>query len=588
MTSEPLDWTDHGPRSARFGDVYFSAVDGLAESRAVFLAGCGLPERWTDRSDFTVAELGFGTGLNILALLDLWRREGPPDGRLHIFSVEAFPIERADAARALGAWPELADLAGVLLGQWPDGRRGFCRIDFPEARATLDLAVADAFDTLSGWTGAADAWFLDGFAPARNPQMWREDLLAQVAAHTAPGGRAATFTVAGAVRRGLQAAGFAVEKKPGFGRKRERLEATLPGSAPHRARPRKVAVVGAGIAGAATVRALTRLGIEVVVVDPAGPGGGASGGPGVMVTPRLDAGLGPVARLHAQAFHRAAELYRRETPDAVLAEGVVQLERDPRDAGRFARIAAWEGYAPGALQPLDPAATAAALGEAERSGALSMRDALVVHPAPILDRWLSPAEVVRAEVDAVSPGGPGWRLVRADGGLIADVEAVVVATGPAAARLLGLPLRPVRGQLSVSPRPFEGRAAAWGGYAAPLAGGLLFGATHDRDDEGAEVRAADHKRNLELLARGRPRLAAALQDEALEGWAGVRAASPDHLPLAGPAPSRPGLYVLAGLGGRGFTLAPTLGEQIAAAIAGAPQPLPHDLAALTAVERFGV
>ena len=143
--SPRLVWTEDGaPRSGRFDDIYFSREDGLAESRAVFLAGCGLPEAWRGTSRFTVAELGFGTGLNVAALLDLWRREGPPDGRLHIFSVEGFPLGRDEAARALETWPELADAAQALLEAWPAPTPGFHRLDLPGFDAVLDLAVGEA------------------------------------------------------------------------------------------------------------------------------------------------------------------------------------------------------------------------------------------------------------------------------------------------------------------------------------------------------------------------------------------------------------------------------------------------------------
>jgi len=290
----PIEWTEDGrPRSSLYGDAYFGADDGLAESRAVFLEGCRLPAAWAGRRSFTVAELGFGTGLNILALLDLWRREGPPGGRLHLFSVEAHLMPREDAARALSAWPELATLAAPLLAQWPGKRRGFHRIDLPESRASLDLALMEAGEALSRWEGRADAWFLDGFAPALNPDMWRDEVLQAVAARSAPGARAATFTVAGQVRRGLAAAGFEASRAPGHGRKRERLEAVLPGQVTTPGPAGPAAVIGAGIAGAAVRRALLALGVEVVQFEAEAPGAGASGNPAGLVTPRLDAGLGP-------------------------------------------------------------------------------------------------------------------------------------------------------------------------------------------------------------------------------------------------------------------------------------------------------
>jgi tRNA 5-methylaminomethyl-2-thiouridine biosynthesis bifunctional protein len=225
----PVAWGEDGaPRSARFDDVYYSTADGLAETRAVFLEGCGLPAAWAGRSAFSVGELGFGSGLNVVALLDLWRRTREPDARLNIFSIEAFPISADDARRALSAWPEPGEIAGLLTDRWPRAAAGFHRIDLPECAATLDLAIMDASEALAQWRGHADAWFLDGFAPSRNPDMWREAVLAEVARRSAPGARLATFTVAGAVRRGLAAQGFTVEKRPGFGRKSERLEARHP------------------------------------------------------------------------------------------------------------------------------------------------------------------------------------------------------------------------------------------------------------------------------------------------------------------------------------------------------------------------
>ena len=265
--SPRLLWAEDGsPRSGRFDDVYFSREDGLAESRAVFLAGCDLPNVWAGRRHFTVAELGFGTGLNIVALLDLWRRERPAGGHLHIFSVEGFPLSREEAARALMAWPEVAEITEALLDRWPSGTPGFHRLDLSEFGATLDLAIGDAAWALQQWLGRADAWFLDGFAPSTNPGMWSDAVMGAIAARSAPGARVATFTVAGAVRRGLSERGFQVDKRPGHGRKRERLEARLPGAVAAMPPPR-VAVIGAGIAGAALARAFAAAGYRVAEGD---------------------------------------------------------------------------------------------------------------------------------------------------------------------------------------------------------------------------------------------------------------------------------------------------------------------------------
>jgi tRNA 5-methylaminomethyl-2-thiouridine biosynthesis bifunctional protein len=584
-----LDWDDgETPRSRRFGDIYFSRTGGLDEARAVFLAGCGLPQAWQGRQRFVVGELGFGTGLNVLALLQLWRDAREPSSRLNIFSVEAYPLAAADARRALAAWPELAELAAPLLEAWP-AARGFHRIDFPGLGATLDLAVLEAAEALAAWRGEADAWFLDGFSPARNPQMWREQVLQLVAQRSAAGARAATFTVAGAVRRGLAAQGFEVQRRPGFGGKAERLEARLTADAPvHRSQgPRRVAVIGAGIAGAALARAFKAEGLEPVVFEAERPGAGASGNPAALVTPRFDAGGGPPAQLHAQAFARAAALYMRDVAAALIARGALQLETLDRDVPRFDRIAASDLFAPDALQRLSAGEVGTRLGEAADAGGLWLAPALVLEPRPVLEAWLGGCERRTARVARLEPDRGRWRLVGPTGEDLDEADAVCIAAGWDSQALAPLPLQPVRGQASFTAFAERPTAAAWGGYVIPTRDGLLFGATHDRGEEGVELRAEDHRRNLGFLARKRPALAAALGGRPLLGRAGVRASTPDRSPLAGAVAAAPGLHVLTGLGGRGFCLAPLLAEHVAAEALELPSPLPAPLADLVRPDRFG-
>jgi tRNA 5-methylaminomethyl-2-thiouridine biosynthesis bifunctional protein len=580
MTDRPppaeLDWTAEGaPRSGRFDDIYFSREGGLDETRAVFLKGCGLPEAWAGRRRFTVAETGFGTGLNVLALLDLWRRSKPDGGRLQIFSVEAYPLARDEAARALAAFPELADLAALLTSRWPRRAPGFHRVDLPELDATLDLAIGEALEGIEAWSGAADAWFLDGFAPAKNPQMWRAEVLQAISARSAPGARLATFTVAGEVRRGLQAAGFAVDKRPGHGAKRERLEARIPGSPASEPDPPTVAIVGAGIAGAALARAFRAQGVSPFIIDPADDTG-ASGNPAAIVTPALDAGGGPRARFYAQAFARAVDLYEALGEAAVIGRGVEQLARTERDPARFRTVLASGLYAEDALTPT--------------AGGLMFAEGLVVRPRAVIDAWLGGCERLRARVGRLERHDGRWRLL-GDGGAIAEADVVVVAAGMGSGPLIDMPeaLAPVRGQASWVAGLNLDHAVAWGGYACPLdmdgVRGVLFGATHDRGRTDIAVLAEDHARNLKTLADGLPALASAAASRPLQGRAALRATTYDRMPLAS-AFGRMRQFVLTGLGSRGFCTAPLLAEHLASAALGGFSPLPSSLNHLNLTSRL--
>ena len=411
--------------------------------------------------------------------------------------------------------------------------------------------------------------------------MWTDALMALVAARSAPGARVATYTVAGQARRALAAAGFAIERRPGFGAKRERLEARLPGPAPTEPPAPRVAIVGAGIAGAALARAFRALGVSPRVFDAAAAGAGASGMPAALVTPRLDAGLGGAAQLHAQALARAASVYDA-LPGAVIAHGVLQLEVGPRDAARFAKVAASDLFEPKALALLTGEAAAARLGEPAAPGLL-IAAARVIEPAVVLAAWLP--DVERATVAAIEPRGDAWRLADADGRTVAEAEIVCLAAGAGLAALWpGAPIQSVRGQLSWADGVAAPHAAAWGAYVAPTCGGLMFGATHDRGDAGTDLRPGDDARNVGALARQLPRLAARLEGVALRSRAAVRATTPDRLPIAGPL--APGLYVLGGFGARGFALAPLLAEHLAAEPLGAPSPLPAPLAWIVRPGRF--
>jgi tRNA 5-methylaminomethyl-2-thiouridine biosynthesis bifunctional protein len=589
-----LTWSeDDVPRAAAYDDVYFSRAGGLAESDAVFLSGCGLPERWRDRARFSILELGFGSGLNALAAWRAWRRTRLPHAILHMCSVEAFPLERDDAARALASFPEVAGLAAKLIECWPVRAHAPQRLWFPDENFALTLLTGEAARVLPDLRGAFDAVFLDGFAPSRNGEMWGADVVREIARLCADDARVATFSVAGEVRRNLEAAGFLVERKPGFGAKRERLEATRLGatapaaSAPYypyaSCDPKRVAIIGAGIAGAACAHALAKRGVEVVVLDAARElGAGASGNPAGLVMPRLDRG-GVLAPFYLAAYLDAVAAY--EKLGVFERCGVIERASE-RDAAALADLMD------------DPP-----LPEdwfARRADEALHVDAGLVRPVAALKAMLRDAALMlEAEVASIEAAGDAWVLRAGDGRALLKADAVVLACGPAL-KAFGpaqfLPLELTHGQIEWGgcDAPPQ-HALMCGSYVAPLDDGVLFGATFDRD--GASLDAA-RAANWEALSKIAPEIAARVDVRSLQSRASVRASTPDFAPVAGLLPdaelwlnlnagiakgseadpnaaraAHRGVYVLGGLGARGLTLAPILGERITAEMFGEPQTL---------------
>ncbi|MEO1040282.1 MAG: tRNA (5-methylaminomethyl-2-thiouridine)(34)-methyltransferase MnmD [Pseudomonadota bacterium] len=577
-----LEWAEGGPRSREAGDVYFSAEDGLAESRAVFLAGCGLPERFAPGAVFTIGELGFGTGLNALAVLDLWRRHRPAGARLHMVSLEARPFRREQARRALSAFPELAGLASRLLSQWPPPLKGLHRLHFDAEGFTLSVVHGAAPHAMEALEFAADAWFLDGFAPSANPDMWSGAVFAEIARLSKPGARAATFTVAGAVRRGLAEAGFTVAKRPGFGRKRERLEAVLNPDAgrtasgsqafPRRTAPpgERIAVLGGGIAAASLVRAFARRGVSPTVFAAGGWSSGASGAPTGLLTPRLEAIDRPHARALLNAFDYARRLYGEH--GAFRDEGILRCARDPQGEARLKRIASQldEDF-----EWLGADAAEARTGVKSGRGGLWMARAGRFDPTGLVT-GLSGVQSVRTErISSLERLPAGWRLLDVERQTAFEADTLVLAGGAGMDRLaarLGLALETTAGHVILADGSPPSAPVAWGGYLAAAPGGVMLGATHIRGSNPGLAEEADASLRADLAAFA-PSHAGAL-GATRSSWAGVRAAMRDRLPICGPVPLlgadgaglpdqfAPRLYVLSGFGARGFAHAPLLAEAL--------------------------
>ncbi len=614
LPSRPnLDWKDDGtPVATAFDDVYFSRSDGLEETRAVFFRACGLPDRWRDQKSFTIAELGFGTGLNFLALVDLWLgSERCSDGWLDFLTVEKHPMAAEDARKSLERWPELKTYADQLLSSWPEQTMGLQRIVFPQWRISLSIFIGDAADWFNSVDFKADAWFLDGFAPAKNEAMWSEDILKGLGDHAKPGCLVGTYTVAGHVRRGLAAAGFEVSKQPGFGRKRERLEAIYPDHAQSDPQPdiflrdapkhefERVIVVGAGIGGASVARQFAEVGLPVTVIDRAeGPGSGASGNPYGLVMPRLDAADTPQARFLIQSYLYALSFYARYAPDFAHQVSVRQTPQSDAEIKRFSKLAE------------DPP-----LNDGRLSFSDEERVSLIHHGAALVE----PAMLVAALLD--HPGiDCRWNqsvgTLKAISGKSDEKTLTVISAGHLISGLLPEMAEWIAGKAgqvelakSVS-EDNEALAIASGSYALRKDGDLLFGATFEPfEGDAPAVTGEARTHNIEALGSLAPDWAGTLVEAQLVSRASVRATTPDRFPIAGcwfdrsetllnlaplqhGAPVKGGavsdgdVYVMAGLGARGFTFAPLLADLIVSQALGRPLPLARSEQEIVSPVRF--
>ncbi|MBR9857488.1 MAG: bifunctional tRNA (5-methylaminomethyl-2-thiouridine)(34)-methyltransferase MnmD/FAD-dependent 5-carboxymethylaminomethyl-2-thiouridine(34) oxidoreductase MnmC [Gammaproteobacteria bacterium] len=633
ITTASLDWNDQGtPVAAAFDDVYFSNDDGLAETRYVFLGHNGLPERWInhDRSLFVVAETGFGTGLNVLATWQAfidYRRQHPQGNtqRLHLISVEKFPLTHADLQQALGQWPELSILSERLLAEYPPAIGGCHRLHLADD-VCLDLWLGDVAELLpqmeAGLAGKVDAWYLDGFAPSKNPEMWTPELFAQLARLARNGATLATFTAAGFVRRGLNEAGFKVARVKGFGRKREMLAGVrgCDNRAPYPApwfwrRPGRAGhtvIVGAGIAGATLAHALTRRGQKVTLLEQHNaPAKGASGNRQAAVYPLINGDHDHLSQFYLQAF-----LYGRRTLPA-LAEryevthdwcGVVQLAYDAKSSAKIDKLLA-SPVARALVQPLTAEQVNARTGIAANLPGIEYSLGGWICPFELTAALLAEAQSTgllechyQVRVEQLTRKDNRWHLATEADSFCADN--VILANGH---ELTGWPqtralaLSPVRGQVNYQPSspsiaPLN-TVVCYEGYLTPAwQGAHCVGASYGRRQSALDYRERDEQDNLHKLVRTLP----ALNDLAPKEGAGrvsVRAACRDHLPLAGAAPDKAaqltqyaqmprrkwealpladdhaGLYVMSGLGSRGLCSAPLLAELITAQLLDEPYPL---------------
>ncbi len=626
VVAAPLEFDAEGiPFSERYGDRYHPRHGALEQAAHVFLAGNGLPGRWQGRERFVILETGFGLGNNFLAAWNAWRADPQRCTRLHFISIEKHPLTAADLKRSHAQSP-LPELAAALVASWPPLTPNLHRLGFDGGRVELLLAFGDVAAWLPEIIASVDAFFLDGFAPDRNPAMWQPRVFKALARLAAPGATAATWSAASAVRAGLGAAGFDVKGAPGRGGKREITLARYaprftPRRAPSRfgtapqtsASERRALIVGAGLAGCAVAWALAAQGWRSSLYE-RGPSiaVGASGNPAGIFHGTLNAHDGAHAR-----FNRAAALQAGVVVGDAIAnhgvggqrEGLLRFESHRAIDAMNLELSAL-GLPPSYVQALNAGAAGRLSGLPPSQPAWFFPAGGWVDPAGLAAALLADAGSavdlrLQTKISAIRRDSGKWQLQDAAGDVLDEAAVLVLANACGAASLLDgmatLPLQRIRGQITTLTLGTAGLRlprlpVAGNGYVLPpLPGGIaLFGATSQAEDLDAQLRADDQRHNLMQLMRltgSAPEVA----DGVLSGRVGWRCVAPDRLPLIGGVadvaamqhgtrfdqprfiPRLPGLFVFTALASRGITSAVLGARTLASLISGAPCPLEASL-----------
>jgi len=554
-----IDWDNGTPRNQEHGDIYFSSDGGMAETEYVFLQSNQLPQRWSkqDQAHFTIAETGFGTGLNFLCTLKHWLATAPPNARLNYISVEKHPLSQTDLQRAISSWPELSEYSAELLEHYPPLVHGLHQRQLFNGRVTLTLLFGDACAMLTDIDAAVDAWYLDGFAPSKNPGMWTPELFKQIARLTRPNGSFATFTAAGIVRRGLKTEGFEVKTQPGFGRKRDMSVGRLIKPPQHKSKQpwfeypktetntKQAIVIGAGLAGCTVSHALAEQGWQITLIERHTQiAQEASGNHAGVVMPRLTADMSAAGRFYLSAFlhttHWLNQLKQRDPALPWFQSGVLQL-CDERQQQRMQKLMLPEDV----LEICDTDMASQRCGIQTKRGGLFFPSGGWLEP-PALCQWLLDDQdkninrLLNQEALTLERNNNEWQVI-GDNGIIAQAETVIIANGYDAERLLDtdiFTLQKVRGQLTYLEPTRQSQhlktPVCYDGYIIPSHKGLhCVGASYDIDDHDTELRTECELQVLSALTEELPEFENA---EVKSGRVAFRTSTQDHLPLIGPAP----------------------------------------------------
>ena len=587
-----LTFRDGLPVSQAFDDVYFSKAGGIAETTHVFLEGNGLPKRFLGQKHFTIGELGFGTGLNFLVAWKSFLEHAPADHHLHFVSVEKFPLTVDMLREALAQHPELRALAKQLVDAYPLRLPGLHRMHFP--RVTLTLGFGDAEELLPQLSTNIDAWFLDGFAPAKNADMWSETIFAEIGRSSASGATFATFTSAGAVRRGLAAQGFTVEKTKGYGHKREMSVGKLAcagshlepeGSAKRRGASPSTIIIGGGIAGCTLARALAERGCKVTLLERGAIAGGASGNPAAVLFPQLSKQWKASTAWYFAAYSFLLQQLARWKREGLYftseERGMLRLPRHAEEEAQLRTLNATLGLDTDIVHWLEPQETSRLAGVPLPTGAAYFPRGTWVSPVELCKALVDhPAVTIHTQcaVSHLSRQSSGWLVQTSDGTQYSAEKCCIATAGETAAFLQhkALRLALVSGQISqIAAAETAAKISAilcYKGYLIPQGDTYLIGATYDHHDLSGAVTRENHQKNIADVESFLPGWNTA---PAIGGRTSNRATTPDRMPYVGAIED--GLYVSLGHGSRGFLSAPLAAESIASQICGETSPLTSEL-----------
>lgn len=613
-------YNDDTPYAPIYDDVYHSRAGAIAQSRHVFLSGNGLPERWCSDSaseHFVIVETGFGLGINFLTTWEAWRKQNKASSkRLHFVSVEKHPLRLADLSQLLAPYKlELpTELIDSLVAQWPMLAEGTHRLEFDDGRIVLTLILGEADQALAQVAGRADAIYLDGFAPDKNPDIWSDRVCEALAKLSGSGTTLATWSVNGALRRRLSACGFDLKRLPGFAQKREMLFGAFRHRRPHpnpTIQPGRALIVGAGLAGTATAERLAARGWHCTIVDADTLASGASGNKAGVIRPLPSIDDNVLSRLTRAGFfstlHRLQQLYERNYSVQWDACGVLHLARDERQAIAMQQTIEALALPSGLLSWLDQPEACNITGLPVSGGGWWFATGGWVNPSDYCMQLLKASGATLHEqtcVKELRQTSSGWAAHLKNNEIIYEADIVILANACDAPRLAepystSLPIRAARGQTTVMtspPAPAPNTVVCGNGYWTPAIEGLsTCGSSFLVDDKDLNLRLAEHSENLDkirtMLTAGSNTLPKA--NNTTLGKVGMRPVVPDRLPLVGQLPARdgfavssrsraararvPGLYVNSGFGARGILFATLCAELLACQISGEPLPLPKDL-----------